>query len=181
MSPWMCHGYVVTRSCREDGRGVPASSGELWCLGGAGCASRGQPVWRSEEPRGLRPDDYVLVIFSQMLLTFAQLHPRILLHQEDVGIQGLSVAPRKACPGAFFGEGGCHPGGTMWKVAFSCCVGLTGKRGVPGAGQCQSRGKCGWLWRFTAKAAAWWGSQRRPAPVHAQSRLLFQSKLLHPG
>ncbi|XP_030351967.1 ATP-binding cassette sub-family F member 3 isoform X4 [Strigops habroptila] len=45
---------------REDGGGVPASAGELRHLGGAGCAPRGQLVWRSEESRGLCPDDHVL-------------------------------------------------------------------------------------------------------------------------
>lgn len=96
VSRQVCHSSVVTRSCREDGGGVPASAGELRRLGGAGCASCGQPVWRSEESRGLCPDDYVLVIFSQMLLIFAPLHPWSLLHQEEGGHLGTSRCPTEA-------------------------------------------------------------------------------------
>lgn len=96
VSRWVCHSCVVTRSCREDGGGVPASAGELRHLGRAGCASRGQPVWRSEESRGLCPDDYVLVIFSEMLLIFAWLHPWSLLHQEEGGHPGTLCCPTEA-------------------------------------------------------------------------------------
>lgn len=88
LSDNVCHSCLVTCSCREDRGGVPASPGELWRLGRAGRASRGQPVWRSEESCGLCPDDCVLVIFSQMLLIFLWL-----LHWE-----ALSTALQKPCP-----------------------------------------------------------------------------------
>lgn len=107
----------MTRSCREDGGGVPASAGELWHLGGAGRAPCGQPVWRSEESRGLCPDDYVLVIFSQMLLILAWLHPWSLLVQEEGRHPGTLQHPVEALSMALCGEGGCHLGRTLRKEA----------------------------------------------------------------
>uniref|UniRef100_A0A8B9SDT0 ATP binding cassette subfamily F member 3 n=1 Tax=Apteryx owenii TaxID=8824 RepID=A0A8B9SDT0_APTOW len=62
-----CHLESTTINCPaapvlivEDRGGVPASAGELRCLGGAGRAPCCQPVWRSEESSGLCPDDYAL-------------------------------------------------------------------------------------------------------------------------
>lgn len=133
----VCHSCVVPCSRREGGGGVPASAGELRRLGGAGCAPRGQPVWRSEESSGLCADDNVLVIPSQMLEAFAGLHPWGPLHREE----GRGDRGGRSSPGGDRGGGGRQ-------AAFSCCFEL---RGCPRSwaaqtlGSC-SAGGCGFTW-----------------------------------
>lgn len=136
----VCHSCVVTRSCREDGGGVPAPAGELWRVGGAGRASCGQLVWRTEEPRGLCPDDYVLVIFSEILLIFAWLHPWSLLHWEEGGCPGTFYCPEKTSSLGLRWGGRLSRGGTVWKEAGDFLLLIWAHRGisgVPGAGQHQ--------------------------------------------
>lgn len=133
VSHQVCHSCVVTRwSCREDGGGVPASAGEVRRVRRAGCASCGQPVRRSEESGGLCPDDYVLVMFSQMLLIFAWLH-----------LWSLLLPHRSLVLGGFYGEGGVTLGRLCGRRqgVLSHCLGLTGIRGVSRTGQHQSWGQ----------------------------------------